>query len=193
MTSTRSLAGEIALFLGALWDAFKGVPAVVGAAAGIIAFAIEGTDRISARWAALALLAQLALITALIEAAWKFFRARERGLPRLLQARRPNVGSEPVLVLLEPSELFSFGDMVSFYYTGEDQFEQLIGIGAVVNVQRDGSIQALLQAPAPEYSQLIDRLATNEDSVKSRISVKPNVRRAHAALPQPAADNAEDP
>lgn len=162
-----------------MWTSLKGTPTLIGLVATIVTFTIQAETKISARWTVLGLLLEFALILALLELAWRAFLDRRQGLPRVIQSRKPAVGSDPAILLLEPSELYSFGDLVTFYYVGEDQFEELIGIGAVVNIQQDGKIQALLQTPVSEQGALIERLASNEAALKRLIRVKPNVQRAH--------------
>lgn len=162
------------------WHALKGVPSFIGFLATIVSISWDPNDTFSARWALLIGLLLLAVIAALVETSWRAIRAATQVLPKVLQSKKPAVGTEPLLLLLEPSPLYSFGDMVTFYQVSDDSFEDLIGVGAIVNVQQDGKIHALLQRPVPEFSNLIEQLTKNDAALRDRIRVKPNVQRAHA-------------
>lgn len=82
---------------------------------------------------------------------------------------------DEVLCLLEPSSLFSHGISVSFYYTNEQNFEQLICIGEVVNIQENGKIQVKISFYQSHYEDIVARLGNNDNQVIKKIQVKPTV------------------
>jgi len=114
--------------------------------------------------------------------AYKTFKRSKSTLPRLLHARKPDTKNhhrEKVVCLLEPSELFSYGVFVSFYYIGEENFEQLVGIGTVRNIQEDGKIQVVMDYAMDEHEDIIQKLAQNDAGLLKKIKVKPNILREY--------------
>jgi MFS-type transporter involved in bile tolerance (Atg22 family) len=121
-------------------------------------------------------LAFILLIT-LVDAGVATMSARYR-LPRLLyvHARPGRDGAATVLTcLLEPSDLFSFDAAVSIYYKGDRDFEQLIGMGQVSNIQEDHRIQVSVIQTVEGHEETIKAMAGNQAHVLDRIIVKPSV------------------
>jgi len=166
-------------FAGLLWDSLKGAPTIIGIVATLLTFAISPDAKLSARWSVLGLVLAATIIVALLEATWRAVRTRTPDIPRVLYGRKApaEYQNAVVLCLLESSDRYSFGDLVSFYYVDEHNFEALIGVGAVSNVQRDGTIQVVLETPIAEQMELIDRLSSNDETVKRRVRVKPTIQR----------------
>ena len=107
-------------------------------------------------------------------------RRSKRILPKVLLAMKPPAAMEDaqVLCLLEPSELFSHDSLISFYYLGEDSFEQLMGVGVVLNVQEDKKIQALMTATTDGQKERVGRLTQNDAQLLRRVLVKPTVPKS---------------
>lgn len=126
----------------------------------------------------------LIIIITLSDAIYKNFKINRYILPKVLVGREPSTKTqgEKVLCLLEPSELFSHDTLVSFYYIGDENFEQLIGIGTVINIQEDGKIQAVMIYSINEYEEKIKKLAKNDASILRKIRVKPNIPRRYLAI-----------
>jgi|GEM_PF-1157584 len=105
-------------------------------------------------------------------------KVNRRLLPKILLARQPQgkTGLE-IECLLENSELFSNDTFISFYYTGEDEFERLIGTGVVRTVQANGKIQALMDKPVIVYQDILEQLARNDAKILDRTVVKPSITR----------------
>ena len=121
----------------------------------------------------------LALILTFIQASYRSFNQSQRPLPKVILGREPfgTHSNAQCLCLLEPSELFSHDSYVAFYILEEGKFERLIGIGAVLNIQSDGFIQAELLKVTIGSDDIVARLKTNDKSVLDRILVKPNAPR----------------
>lgn len=119
------------------------------------------------------------LILTLGHAAYQSFKMSKRILPRVLFGKKSSTKDQKtqVLCLLEPSELFSYDAVVSFYYIDEG-FEQLIGIGTVINIQEDGKIQVIIAYSRDVYEETINKLAGNNAGVLNKIIVKPNVPKS---------------
>ncbi len=105
-------------------------------------------------------------------------KVNRRCVPRILLAQQPQgkTGVE-IECLLENSELLSNDTVISFYYTGEDKFERLIGTGVVVTVQANGKIQALMDRPVNAYQDILEKLARNDATILDRTVVKPSITR----------------
>ena len=105
-------------------------------------------------------------------------KVNRRWLPKILLAQQPQgkTGVE-IECLLEHSELFSNDTFISFYYTGEDEFERLIGTGVVVTVQANGKIQALMDRRVNAYQDILEKLARNDATILDRTVVKPSITR----------------
>lgn len=97
-----------------------------------------------------------------------------RVLPRVLFSRGLSQ-TEEVLCVLEPSELFSYDTLVSFYYKKDQVFEQLIGCGIVINIQEDKKVQVILQWPLEGYQDIVEGLSNNDASILAKMIVKPHV------------------
>lgn len=119
------------------------------------------------------------LILTLGYAAYESFKMSKRILPRVLFGKKSSTKNQKpqVLCLLEPSEIFSYDAVVSFYYIDEG-FEQLIGIGTVTNIQENGKIQVVMTYSNDVYEETINELADNNARVLNKIIVKPNVPKS---------------
>ena len=86
------------------------------------------------------------------------------------------------LCLLEPSEFFSYDTLVSFYYIDDEEFEQLVGIGTVVNIQENKLIQVELTNPVEGYEGIVKKLANNDAHALKKTVVKPSIPKKYLAL-----------
>lgn len=111
------------------------------------------------------------IITSLIDAVFQSLKLGTR-LPHVLYVSKSGPTSVLTL-LLEPSELFSHDAAVSFYHVGDGDFEELIGIGAVLNVQADNRIQVVMMRPVEGHEDIIQALHQNTGPTLKRIIVKP--------------------
>ena len=65
---------------------------------------------------------------------------------------------------------------VSFYYKDSVDFEVLIGVGMVINVQDDRRIQVGLRRVAKGQEDAVIKLQNNDSEALQRLLVKPNVQ-----------------
>lgn len=96
-------------------------------------------------------------------------------LPRVLHGRPGPAhldGERATLLLLENSDLYGHDAVVSVYYIDGSEFEELIGVGYVRNIQVDGKIQILLDQVVNR--DVIGKLAINDAAVLKRVRVKPS-------------------
>lgn len=98
-------------------------------------------------------------------------------LPRIISGMKYNkeISDEKVLCLLEPSDLYYFGNLVSIYYIDNEEFEILIGYGEVISIQSNKIIQVLINNYNETYSNIINKLAENNATVIKKIIIKPNI------------------
>ncbi len=118
------------------------------------------------------------------EAQRKYEDVKERvtnPLPRIIHSRAsaPHEASE-LVCLLEPSELFSQDNLVSFYDVGDEGLEVLIGVGVVEIVQAaDRKIGVSLTFAIEAYRDKVDKLKANDAAALTRTRVKPTVPRQY--------------
>ncbi len=77
--------------------------------------------------------------------------------------------------LLEPSELFSIGSLVSCYVTDESGFEKFVAVGKVDNIQSNGQIQVSLLTFIPGQEEYATKFAANDPAVLRAARIKPAV------------------
>lgn len=78
-----------------------------------------------------------------------------------------------LLCILDPSNNFFRDMLVSFYYL--DDYEELIGIGTVSDIQVDGRIQVEMDYYHERYKQIINKLKNNNKKTLLKTIVKPYV------------------
>ena len=118
-----------------------------------------------------------AVLLTLIHMAYSAIQELSGRLPRVIYSSK-GVGAfknYPVVCLLEQSELFSHGVAVSFYFKGVEEFEVLIGIGHVLNVQEDRRIQVGLNRVVEGQEATVSKLQGNNSDTLQRLIVKPSV------------------
>lgn len=99
-------------------------------------------------------------------------------IPRILSARKYKTQAyDGIICLLEKSELFANGAYVSCYYKDEDGFEVTISTGFTTNIQADGKIQVFLNQPVTSYQDILDKLASNDAQIISKVFIKPIVTK----------------
>lgn len=106
-------------------------------------------------------------------------RLQQRVIPKILYAVKEQNQQTNLQIrcLLERSELFSNDTCISFYYTDDDGFERLVGLGVVLTLQANGTIQALLDTPVLPYQEILEKLASNDVKIRERTVVKPSITR----------------
>lgn len=114
----------------------------------------------------------LFLIVSLIGAVLEVLK-HQNYLPKIESVIRARNGD--ILCLLQNSGLFSHGIAVSFFYTNEQNFEQLVCIGTVINIQENGKIQAKIENYLDVHEDIIERLKNNDSQLIKKITVKPSV------------------
>ncbi|MEC5238938.1 hypothetical protein [Bacillus mycoides] len=117
------------------------------------------------------LVTSVLLITALISVVLELLHS-EIVLPGIKRVIK--VSEEKIVFLLDSSNLFSHGILVSFFYTDKYNYEQLIAVGSVINIQDNGSIQVEIRDYKEVYEDLIMKAVNNDKDVLKEITVKPS-------------------
>lgn len=140
---------------------------------------------ISLDWALPVILFLLVIVLTISKTAYGLFESVSKGLPKLIVVQQRKIGDEEptFFCLLELSELFSHGIMVSFYHD-DGNFETLIGLGIVEHIREDKRIQVKIIAPATGYEETMERLKRSESEVIKKVTVKPNVPESYLRLSQ---------
>jgi hypothetical protein len=71
---------------------------------------------------------------------------------------------------------------VSFYVI-QNQFEVQVGLGEVMTVREDGTIQVALRWRVRSYAEEVKRLANNDKSMLEALRVKPFVPASQVGYP----------
>ena len=169
-------------FLGLVWGSLLRVNILVAILLTIVLWILSPAEKISMKLALPVGAVFLILIMTLGNAAYESFRLSKHTLPRVLHGRKPSARDqqrEKVICLLEPSELFSYDALVSFYHIGEENFEQLIGLGNVLNIQEDGRIQVVMIHALDGYDETVQKLAQNDAELLKKIRIKPYFPKAY--------------
>ncbi len=103
-------------------------------------------------------------------------------LPSLIQVRKAEDcdNGAGALCLLNPSELFSYNCLVTFYYSHEG-YERPIGCGEVVNIQDNKIIQVKLTYVFDGQEEIIKKLNQNNAECLKKVYIKPVILKKYLA------------
>jgi hypothetical protein len=168
-------------FLSVIWQSFIRIHGVVvtliGVALSIVVWLVKPDATVPvAILVPIAVLVAIVLVV-LLDAGHSAWLIRSPGLPRVLYATAavPGIPHAQLVCLLEPSDTFSYGVQVGFYYQNPDGFELLVGIGRVVNIQDDKRVQVCLTRSVPGQENNVNLISQNTKNVLERVRVKPSV------------------
>ena len=174
-------------FGGVLWFSFLDIK---GPVLWMIAFVLATLFRIfplnqevSLNWIIPAALFTVVLLFTVLKAGYDLFIQSKNALPMVLSVKEVQIpGETPTyLCLLDASELFSYGIMVSFYYD-DSNFEVLIGLGIVQHIREDKKIQIKIMGTEAGYEDVMARFKKNEGETVKKIIVKPHIPQEYARL-----------
>jgi len=169
-------------FWGLIWSSLLGIQSLVlgflGFVASLLAWAFAGQTPIPLVVLfviiTIAILAIATLCKALQTALEEYEKLKRSIIPKILVVFEEN---NDVLCLLEPSELFSQGITISFYYTNEDNIEALIADGYIKHIQTARKIQAVIDRQVPGRQDILKRLVNKEQKIIDKVTVKPGNTR----------------
>ena len=165
---------------GLLWLSFTRIQgvlvSVVGIVTGILLWQMSPTATVRLMFVVPAAIVVTMIIAVLAGAVHEVWSNRRPAIPRVLYATQPKGETESQLIcLLEPSDWFSYGLGVAFYYVNDDGFELLVGIGRVINVQDDGRIQVVVTRTIGGNDGVVAEIASGNKGKLERVRVKPSI------------------
>jgi hypothetical protein len=113
------------------------------------------------------------LVRALQKALEEYAKMKQSMIPKILRVQKD--ANNNIECLLEASDLFAAQSMISLYYTDEDDFERLIGVGFVQSINNKKRIQVVIDEPKITYQYILDKLANNDLKVMQQTRVSPSV------------------
>jgi hypothetical protein len=113
------------------------------------------------------------LVRALEKALEEYAKMKQSMIPKILRVQKD--ANNNIECLLEASDLFAAQSMISLYYTDEDDFERLIGVGSVRYINNKKRIQVVIDEPKITYQNILDKLANNDLKVMQKTRVSPSV------------------
>ena len=113
------------------------------------------------------------LVRALQKALEEYAKMKQSMIPKILRVQKD--ANNNIECLLEASDLFAAESMISLYYTDEDDFERLIGVGSVQSINDKKRIQVVIDEPKITYQNILDKLANNDLKVMQKTRVSPSV------------------
>jgi hypothetical protein len=167
-------------FWGLIYDSFIRINGWLfgglGLALSIATFFFSPETKFPVGWFVVLGSLSIVVVVVLYDASRTSWKASQRGLPAVRRTLEPPdiyQGIEKILIV-EPSELFGVDALVSIYTT-EEEYERLIGIGRVLNVQTNGYLQIGISTLTETSPDLIDKLKGNDSAFLKKILVKPSV------------------
>jgi hypothetical protein len=100
-------------------------------------------------------------------------------LPKVKASREPSslYPNALAILLLEKSNLFGHESLVSVYFKGDD-FETLIGVGYVLNIQQGGLIQVLVIGKVGEaQDDTWEKIRNNNGDILSKLLIRPSITK----------------
>jgi len=166
-------------YWAALYDSFITVHGwVLGLAGLVCAFATSywapAGSSIPVAYAVPALIFGVVLLIVLIDFSYRSHKATSvYALPRVLTVAQSHSGKR--LLILAPSPLLFQDSIVSVFVVHSD-WEELVAVGYVYNVQTDGKVQVVLTS-GEAHPAIADLMAKNIDAI-GRTLVRPSAPRA---------------
>lgn len=148
----------------------------LGLALSVAALFFSPDTKVSVGWFVALGSLSIVVFVVLYDASRISWKASQRGLPAVRRTLEPPEiyqGVEKILIV-EPSELFGVDALVSIYTT-EEEYERLIGIGRVLNVQTNGYLQVGISTLTETSDDLAGKLKGNDSAFLKRLLVKPSV------------------
>lgn len=148
----------------------------IGLVLAVLALAFAGGAKVPL-WIAVAIAVAFAIVAVVFyqaaRIAWSMAR---KSLPSVLQVLKPPPSYVGVLYLLiaEASDQFTTGMAVTIYLR-EDEYERLVGVGRVITVQENHSLQIGLDATGDLEPHVAEGFEKGEASFIRRLIVRPSI------------------
>lgn len=146
----------------------------IGILEGIVIYlSPAASSTVSWKWVIASALIGVWLLLGITVAYVKAMSLARPSIPKLRVVREISEGE--YVLLFEPSDLFSYGIAVALYYRDDENFEHLIAVGRVVNIQEGGLIQVGIISGIQGYEENLNSLYHNDVAAVRRVLVKPNL------------------
>jgi hypothetical protein len=168
-------------FLFLLWSNVKtSVNAVFvtgGVISSIVLWSFRPDETIRLLWVVPLCFGGIILVITFLSAAIEAYRMNRAALPAVVSVKQPRkaLGDESPVLVMQSSDLFSPDIVVAVYFSDADDFEEFIGIGAVINVQENGLIQVHVSHFLPGHDQMVRDLINNNAQALKKLRVKPYI------------------
>ncbi|WBQ14829.1 hypothetical protein [Sphingobium yanoikuyae] len=148
---------------------------LVGVALAVIVWLSAPAAQVRVAWLWITIIISLIVIWLLIETCRRIRQRSTHYLPRVLKSI-PNNGlnNNPVLIL-ESSELFGHGSLVTIFYVNDQDIELQVGSGHVSTIQTDRKIQVEITQWANAHQPVLQRVVEASVDVLGRLLIKPTV------------------
>lgn len=166
-----------------LWKAilksWGGAITIVSFGASIaVYFVVPATDTVRMNIFLVTVFLLIALVIILLRAIYDANTDASVVLPKIRRVLNPPKSYEKasILLIVDPSNYLSHDSSVTLFML-EDDYEQLVGVGVVINVQNDKKIQVAIYKNE-ESEELLSQLKENKKHDLERLILKPSVPRA---------------
>lgn len=154
---------------------------VVTGICSIVAYFLSPNEAVSIKYMAATIFITFAFISVAITTAYTIYKELRESLnslplrPKVIYARNPpKYYSESICVLItEPTEILTNDSIVSVYLL-VSQFEELIAIGKVINVQDDKKVQVLVTYDH-DLERYKDNIINNDKDILEKIVLKSTI------------------
>lgn len=147
----------------------------VGTALSAFAFYWEPNATVSIKWLSIPVLAILIVVITLLDVAIRLHGLSQKQLPTVVSAQKLTLRErEGILLLLEPSILFSTSVIVSVYHVNSEGWEILIGVGRVHHVQEDGKVQIFVHMKSQNSEEKWSDVERRDSGTLNGLRVKPS-------------------
>lgn len=167
-------------FTNLIWESalksWGGVVSFLGVGLGFLSFFFTPSENmVSLKWFLVVVCAGLLLLVLFARAAWEAHGNQVVHLPKVMYVKEPPKAFPDAfaLFLIEPTPLFSYDAIVSVYYL-EDGVEKLLGVGKVINIQRDLKVQVLVLKDY-DFGDKAESIKNNSKDELKKLIVKSSI------------------
>ncbi|MEB3160299.1 MAG: hypothetical protein VKL20_02430 [Synechocystis sp.] len=168
-------------FWGRIWSSLGEVQnfwfGFLGVALSILFSVVSGKDSIPIFVFIILITISIFIISALFKAYDSTYKDYQRLRHPTILGVSTDKKTASIICRIEASELFAINSLVSFYYIDDNEFESLIAVGYVKNIQRNKQAQVEIDVPDGTYQDILERLKNNDNQVIKRIFIRPTIPR----------------
>lgn len=176
----KSVLGEFLATAGEQQGAILGL---VGIAASVIVWFLAPDLNIKIAWLWVASTVFLVIIWLLIATCKRLNEKPAQYLPRALTALENNGISKNPIIILERSDFFGHGSLVTVFYVNDHDIELQVGSGQVATIQMDGKIQVEIDRWSENHRDKLEALMSRSKDALLRTLVKPTTTSLFANSP----------